>query len=244
MESSSLRRGGALALLLVTLGVLVCVVSFFLYLGSQGQDRLNGFLEEGRLHIQNEKPELAAKAFIKAEAEFNAILAFYQKARGITGATFISRAELAELTISAAMLCCYDDFFHLKASPKWLELAEQNFSNLEKFGNPSNPGGSAEPQAKELGQNIATTREVSTLCKLFSERKYNETMKGLLAAEKNAIPSDQDFFISEIRLLIACGKALNQPAILQQARELLFFLSYEARIKSKKVDSLWGILSR
>lgn len=221
-----------MAILLVGLFILACAGGFLLYIGFQGQERLSGFLEEGRLHIQNEKPELAAQAFLKADAEFTATLTFYQKARGLGGSNFMARSELAELTISAAMLCAYDDFFHVKASPKWVSLAEQNI------------GLAPETQAKELKQNIDTAKEVSNLCKLFSEEKYQEVMKGLLVAEKNALVSDQDFFITEIRLLIACGKAMNEPAILHRARELLFLLSYEAGIKSKKLDSLWGVLNR
>jgi hypothetical protein len=69
-------------------------------------------------------------------------------------------------------------------------------------------------------------------------------MKGLLAAEKNALPTDQDFFIMEVRLLIACGKGLGEPAITKQARELLWFISSEAGIKGPKIDKLWGLLNR
>lgn len=226
------RSGGVVAVLLAGFLVLFCLFAFLTYLGSQSQERLNRFLEEGRLHIQNEKPELAAQAFLKADAEYGATLTLYQKIRSLAGSSFILRSELAELSISAAMLCCYDDFFHMKASPKWVEIAAENLSKL------------SEGQAKELKQNVETAREVSNLCRLFSEEKYSEVMQGLLAAEKNALPTDQDFFVTEIRILIACGKAMNESDILTQARELLFFLSYEAGVKSKKLDSLWGVLNR
>ncbi len=226
------RTGVAWPLLLAVGVVVVGVVGFLGYLGWQSQERLNGFLEEGRLHIQNEKPELAAAAFQKADAEFGGVLTLYQKLRGWTGVDSINRGEVAELIVSAALLCAYDDFFMLKASPRWVELAERQVTRLPLAN------------AAELAQNVATARDLSVLCRQFAEGKHAEVMKGLLAVEKNARADDQDFFLAEIRLLIACGKAMNEPAILQQARELLFFLTYEVGLKSKRLDQLWTILNR
>ncbi len=216
----------------ILLFLLAAVVGFLGYLGWQAQVRLSGFLEEGNRHIHEEKPELAAAAFQKADAEFGPLLSLYRALRGLTGATFLSQAEVAELIVSAALLCTYDDVFILKASTKWVELAEAHLGRVP------------EPPGRELTQNVATARELVNLCRLFAEQKYEDVMKGLLAAEKNALPTDTDFFTAEVRLLIACGKAMNEPAILQQARELLFFLTYEAELKNKKTESLWGILNR
>jgi hypothetical protein len=68
-------------------------------------------------------------------------------------------------------------------------------------------------------------------------------MTDLLEIENRASATDQDFFIFEIRFLIACGKALNAPAILNQARELLFFATTDAGIENEKTRQLWGLLT-
>lgn len=228
------RRGWTIVVALIAvlaLGVVV-LAGISYVLGAKAQGRFDSHLEEGRLAVEKDRGDLALAAFTKAEAELGMQVRAYRKIAGLTGKTFTTDEELDELMVGAALIQAYDSFFNLKKAPDAVATAEKRSAKLTS------------PEGIEMKRAAATAREVNGLVEKFESRSYTDVMKGLLAVEKNAQASDQDFFITEIRLLIACGKAMKEQAIIDHAREMLFFLAYEAGIKNKRIDLLWAQLGR
>lgn len=228
------RHGSAVVIvLLLALPLLAAVLaggSFLL--GSKAQGRFDNLLEEGRMAVEKDRGDLALSAFSKAEAELTTHVKVYRRLMGLSGRTFTTDQELSELIVGAALIQAYDRFFNLKNAPEVVAVAEKRAEKLTS------------PDGIEMKRAAATAREVNGLVEKFEAKRYTDVMKGLLAAEKNAQSTDQDFFITEVRLLIACGKALKEQAIIDHAREMLFFLAYEAGIKNKRIDLLWSQLGR
>ncbi len=232
--SDFFRRGLALGIVLPLVLILfvVVVVGGSFMLGSKAQTRFDSLLEEGRLAIEKDRGDLAMTAFTKAEAEINVHARVYRYILGLRGATFPTGEDVGELIVGAALIQAYDRFFDLQKAPEIVKIAEERAGRLNSI------------EGVEMKRAAATAREVNGLIELIEAKKYTEVMKGILAVEKNAQPTDQDFFVTEVRLLIACGKSMNEPAIVDHAREMLFFLAYEAGIKNKRIDQLWGLLGR
>lgn len=235
MPPATRNRHGSVVVvgLLVALALFAVILTGGSYLlGSRAQERFDNLLEEGRLAVEKDRGDLALAAFGKAEAELCMHVNVYRKIAGLMGKTFPSEQDLSVLIVAAALVQAYDLFFNLKKAPEVVATAEKRADKLTS------------PEGIELKRAVATARDVNGLVEKFVAGQYEDVMKGLLTAEKNAQPTDQDFFITEIRLLIACGKALKEPSIVARAREMLFFLAYEAGIKNKRIDLLWGQLGR
>jgi hypothetical protein len=228
---SRLRHGIA-GIVVVLFTVVLCVGGMLFWLGSRGQDTFDRHLMEGYGHIESDRPAEAIVAFHKADQVRGVALRVYRAIKGLGGAEFTTDEELAQVIVSAAIMQAYEDFFAMKPSAQAVAQAQSAVERLHG------------PGADEFKAMVATARAVSHLCEKFQAKAYDEVMRGILAAEKAAIASDQDFFIQEVRMLIACGKAMNEPEILNRARELLFVLSTEMGIKSPRVDKLWGLFSR
>jgi|GEM_PF-890107 len=222
---------GIVLLLVLPLLAAVTIGGSFL-LGSKAQERFNSLLEEGRLAVEKDRGDLALTAFTKAEAEINVHVKVYRSIMRFRGATFPTGEEVGELIVGAALIQAYERFFNLQKAPEIVKIAEERAGRLTS------------PEGAEMKRAVATAREVNGLVETLETKRYNDVMKGILAAEKNAQPTDQDFFVTEVRLLIACGKSMKEPAIVDHAREMLFFLAYEAGIKNKRIDQLWSLLGR
>ncbi len=234
-QDSLVRRhrgsAGVVVVFAVVFLVLAAVGGSF-FLGSRAQERFNAHLEEGRLAVEQDRGDLALTAFTKAEAEQSLHLRLYRRLMGLKGATFTTPEELGELIVSAALIQAYEEAFQLRSAAATVKVAEERAAKLTG------------PDAAEFRRLVATAREVNSLVEQFGAKRYEDVMKGILAAEKNAQPTDQDFFVTEVRLLVACGKAMNEQAIIDHAREMLFFLAYEAGIKNRRIDQLWGLMGR
>jgi len=226
------KRGGAVIWVLLFLAVIPAVLGIFAYFGSQAEARLSKYLEEGMSAIEQDLAVSAVEFFQKAVEEFGFPLQVFRALAGLTGKTFKSKAEIDQAFIIAFLMLAYDDFFDLKPSDKAVSDAQAKLKTLPASA------------AQELVGLLNTAKEVSDLCRLFGEKKYEEVMKKLLKVEKDAQKDDKDFFIMEIRFLIACGKALKEPEILARARELLWFVSYEVGVKGPKIEKLWGLLHK
>ncbi|EKD82129.1 MAG: hypothetical protein ACD_39C01468G0001, partial [uncultured bacterium] len=174
--------------------------------------------------------EKAYPLFKEAQTTFSSALNFYR--RFASSESHVNPDEIHELTVSVCLSIAHEQFFDLKTADEWLNRADEELKNL--------PDGE---RKTDLTHSIATARDVSRLCQTFNDGNYEQAMKDLLETEKKALPTDQDFFIFEIRFLIACGKALGEPAILNQARELLFFATTDAGIDNEKTRSLWVTLT-
>lgn len=226
------RCGAGLLLILVPVILLVGVIGGVLMHGAGKQGRFNELLAEGSQQIEKNQPVPAAEAFLKANEQFGGTLSFYQTVKRWTGATYLTPAELGQLIVSACLMQAYTDFFAMQPSPDILSKASSVESLLTS------------DEGLELKQALGTAKRMSAICEAFKKQQYQQVMKDLLRAEKEATKTDLDFFIQEIRVLIACGQAMDEPEILNHARELLFFYTYEAKLKNPRIDQLWRILSQ
>lgn len=225
-----MRAGGAFLILVLLVMALLFAAGVAVYNGSQQQKRQAEILAQGYQLFNEGKFSAAYEQFKSAKHTFSATLNLYRQLK--KSDTHVTPADLNELTVSTCLSAAYEDFFELNSSEEWLGKAENDLKHHE-------PG----LRKDELSQTLTTARSVSKLCQDFKAGDVEKAMKGLLEAEKNALPTDQDFFIFEIRMLIACGKALNDVDVINQARELLFFATTDAGINNDKTGKLWVLLT-
>jgi tetratricopeptide (TPR) repeat protein len=225
------RAGGVVIILVILLLVAGLIAGGVIYSqGSKMQQQQEKLLAEGYELFNAGNPEKAYPLFKESLTTFNSSLQFYR--RLAASETHVNPDEIHEIAVSVSIAIAHEKFFDLQTADEWVARAEEDLQHL--------PEGE---RKTELTATTATARAVSKLCATYNEGKYEQALKDLLEVEKISQPTDQDFFIFEIRFLIACGKALNEPAILNQARELLFFATTDAGIDNEKTRSLWGILT-
>ncbi|MBI3038670.1 hypothetical protein HYY75_06435 [bacterium] len=228
-------RSGFAKLILIFAGAVLIIFSaifgIIIYQGQQAEVGFEKLLKNGMASIEKEQAELAIDAFQKAGSSFCFSQRFFRLISGSSQTQFHSPIEVDQLAISAILMRAYQELFQMKTGAAWVKKAQEKIANLPKS------------EFSELHQNLATARELSNLCELFQAKKYREVLKGLRAAENNALTNDADFFLMEVRILIACGKAINEPAFLEKAQELLWFLSKDVGIKNPRIDFLWNLLS-
>ncbi|MDN5278197.1 MAG: hypothetical protein PWR01_2162 [Clostridiales bacterium] len=223
------RRGGlkVIVALIVLVGALL--IGIFLN-GSLAQEKQQNLLAKGYEQYNDGDLDAALKSFSDAAETFSFTLSFYRTLK--SSDQYVTQNELGELAISICLAAAHDSFFALNPAPDWVEKAKEQLPII------------VEPERKkELEQLVNTAGEISKLCVDFAAGQVEKALKDLKKVEENALGTDQDFFIFEIRFLIACGKALNEPAILAQARELLFFATTDAGINNSRTQRLWGILT-
>ncbi len=225
------RTGGVAIILVILLLIAGLVIAGVIYSqGSGMQQKQEKLLAQGYELFNAGNLEKAYPLFKEALTTFTSPLAFYR--RFAAAENQVTPDEIHEIAVSVSLSIAHEKFFDLQSADEWVTRAEEDLTYL--------PEGE---RKSDLTATIATARAVSKLCKTYNEGNYEQAMKDLLEIEKISQPTDQDFFIFEIRFLIACGKALNEPAILNQARELLFFATTDAGIDNEKTRSLWGILT-
>lgn len=225
-------RAGGVALIVVALLLIAGLVAVGLThnQGSQQQQKQEQLLAQGYELFNAGQHEKAYPLFKDALQTFTSSLSFYRSISSTE--TQVNPDEIHELTVSVCLSIAYEKFFKLQSADEWVARAEEDLNHL------------AEGERKtDLNASVTTAREVSKLCRTFDDGNYEQAMKDLLEVEKKSLPTDQDFFIFEIRFLVACGKIMGEPAILNQARELLFFATTDAGIDNEKTRSLWGILT-
>lgn len=227
---SSQRNGGAMIVVVLLVIVLLALAGGAFFQGSQKQKKQTQLLAEGYTLFNSGKLAEAFQQFKEVKGTFSGTLDLYRKV--VKSESYLSTQDLSELIISICLSLAYDKFFDLETAEEWLVKAEEELNQL----------GTGD-QKTELGRSVATAREVAKLCQTFKAGEAEKAMKNLLEVEKNALPTDQDFFIFEIRLLIACGKALGSQDIIKQARELLFFATTDAGINNDKTGKLWVLLT-
>ncbi len=223
--------------IVVILGLVIAILvagSAFLYIqGQNAQEKQVSLLNSGYQAFNNDDYKKAFDMFSESRNAFGLPLKVFRAIKDADSTRYVTVEELDELSFSTCLTAAHRDFFMLKSSTEWLKKAREE---LGRFS--SNPAKKA-----EFEKLVKTAESISALCNLYEEEKYEDALKKLLEAEKEASENDQDFFIFEIRLLIACGKALQIPEVITQARELLFFLSYEAGVKNDRTDKLWGLIA-
>lgn len=229
-SNKSARTGGAIAIIIILLLLIGGgVAGGFLFSGSRQQKAQTQLLAEGYLNFNQGQLEKAYDKFVDARQTFSTSLDLYRK---VASGTFLTRDEVNEVLATLCLSIAHEKFFMLEADTNWVKKAEEELKNI-----------SDSERKKEISQNLATANEIVALLTLFKAGDYEKAMKDLLEVEKKAAVSDQDFFIFEIRFLIACGKSLQEPAIINQARELLFFATTDLGINNEKTRQLWGLLT-
>lgn len=228
--NKSARTGGAIAIVIILLLLIGGgVAGGFLFSGSRQQKAQTQLLAEGYLNFNQGQLEKAYDKFADARQTFSTSLDLYRK---VASGTFLTLDEVNEVLVTLCLSIAHEKFFMLEADTSWVKKAEEELKNI------SDP-----ERKKEISQNLATANEIVGLLALFKAGDYEKAMKDLLEVEKKAAVSDQDFFIFEIRFLIACGKSLQEPSIINQARELLFFATTDLGINNEKTRQLWGLLT-
>lgn len=227
--NNSNRTGGTIVIIILLLFAVVgFLVGAFLH-GSRQQKAQSQLLTEGYLCFSQGKLELAYDRFVAAQKTFSLTLEGYRK---VATGTFMTSEETNEVVVSICLSIAHEKFFTLENDTEWVDKAEAEAKAITNA-----------PRKAEIMQTIATAREISKLCAAYKAGEYQKAMKDLLEVEKKSLTTDQDFFIFEIRFMIACGKAMKEPEIVNQARELLFFATTDAGIDNDKTRQLWGLLT-
>jgi len=225
------RNGGVAVVLTLLILVGILIAGGLLFDGRRKHQAQNDSLASAYQFFQQGKNEEAYPLFVKASEIFSApTLGFYRKV--FSSDKHVTPLELNEVLISLCLASAYERFFNLETADEWLKRAEDQLKQITDS-----------ERKKELAALIKTAAEVSGLCRTFQDGEIEQALKKLLEIEKQALTSDQDFFIFEIRMLIACGKAFEDPDIINQARELLFFATTDAGINNDKTARLWSLLA-
>ncbi|MFZ2958993.1 MAG: hypothetical protein WA705_19065 [Candidatus Ozemobacteraceae bacterium] len=232
----ALSRSGNFVLLLIMFLLLFLfgagVVGGLFFFGQKADDRIDAAVQTGFAAIQKEQADVAIVAFRKVLQEEGVPLRFFQAVQKRRGLEITPPEDIRQALVSALLMKAYESLIQLKPAPIETTDAVAAAALIPL------------PAGDEYRKLAATAREVSGLCEQFQKKKYEPLMKALLQAEKRALRSDQDFVLMEVRLLIGVGKALKEPIILTRARELLYFISFEAGIKNSRTNRLWGLLNR
>ena len=241
LRHGSVRQGMALIPILAILFLLAAAAGggwhwMQIKKGKLLEETLQARLNEGNAALERGKMDEAFKAFQTARGIFEEKV--FQTYRSWSGANASPGADLAEkneidqLLVTVCLFKMYDEAFRLKSAADWAGKAEQHAKNL------------VGPSVEDTRKRVVTAKGVTRLVDLFRQKKYEPVLKDLLDLEKSSQPGDKDFFIMEVRLLIACGKALKQPDITAQARKLLFALQFEAGLEDSRLDQLWSLLGQ
>ncbi|HNV71351.1 MAG TPA: hypothetical protein PKO06_16735 [Candidatus Ozemobacteraceae bacterium] len=242
IDSRNQQRGSALVLVTVICLIVAVAAGGWWYWSRLVQqkkakgleDELQTRLNEGNAALEQGKMDEAYKAFLAGRRIFDdpIFLAWRTPSTGPASpaSELTDKSEVDQLLTTISLFKAYDEAFQLKPAAEWAGKAEEHAKSLSG------------PAADDTRKRVATARSVAQLIELYRQKKYETVLKDLLTVEKNSQSGDRDFFIMEVRLLIACGKGLKQPDIVAQARKLLFFLQFEARLEDSRLDQLWSLL--
>ena len=154
----------------------------------------------------------ALSCFKNAEKTFTEALAAYRKTNKENE---VKKEDIKEIIMSLSIVAAYNDLFDMQPTTKWIGIADEQFKQISKSKNVS---------VNEFKSILKTLKSCASLCKLYNEGKYEEAFKKLLVVEREALLTDRDFFIFEIRFMIASSiilDDLDEPIILNKAEEML-----------------------
>lgn len=233
MKIKQNNRSGFIAGLVILIFIALGMVSWVIYsMGSSKHTRQKQILAEGYKLFNAGKINKAVNKFEKAQVFFSFPLTVYRKVHTFKSNEFINADDINILIISACIEKAYNIFFKLHPAEKWVSIANSALSKLK-----------VSKDQKELNVSLKTAKAVSKLCKLYQRKDFKQTLKGLYKLEQSVATNDKDFFIFEIRLMIACGKQIKSELLLARARELLFFIAYDLKVQDARIKVLWAYLS-
>jgi len=223
------KRKGGLKTVIALLVLLLALFAGIVLNGSLVQEKQASLLNSAYAAFNQADYEKAFQLFNEARGTYTFTLKAYRMVRS---GEYVNANDLGEIVISTCLAAIYDSLFQLEEAPVWVGRSKEQLAAITD-----------QNRKAELEQLVKTAGAASDLCRLFAEGDIENALKELKKVEQSSLPGDQDFFIFEIRFLIACGKALEEPLILNQARELLFFATTDAGINNDKTQKLWGILT-
>jgi len=230
-KTFSARNGGAAVILALLLLIGLLVVGGLVFDGSRKHQAQNAALASAYQLFQQGKSEEAYALFTKAAENFSSTtFNLYRKI--FSSEKHITAVELNEVVISLCLAAAYERFFNIETAEEWIGRTEKHLRQITD-----------NERRQELTVLVNTASEASKLCSMFKAGEIEQSLKKLLEIEKMALATDQDFFIFEIRMLIACGKEFQDADIINQARELLFFATTDAGINNDKTARLWSLLA-
>ncbi len=224
------HRQGKAAIFVVLIIVLAFAIATTFYLGAGAADREAFHLQQGYDSFTDNDFASAYESFIQVREASSPWLQFYRY--------FVDPAltsdELTEMAVSLCITAAYEDFFVLNPTSEWAELAEKELENF-----------SSNLDAKtrsEVEQNVKTLQLVSKICQMYNEEEFENAFRELKTAEDSALDDDLDFFLFEIRFMIASARAMKEPLIIKRARELLFIMTSRIGDDNEKTMALWSLL--
>ncbi|MBF0501233.1 MAG: hypothetical protein HQM09_13930 [Candidatus Riflebacteria bacterium] len=227
------QKSGFVLLIIMFLLLLAASSAGYIYwTGIKSYERLDAAVQTGYAAIEKDQADAAIASFRKAVQEDGIPLQFFRKIKTYRATETISPMDVRQALASTLIMKAYTGMMELKPASTETTEAVAVAALVPA------------PEGDELRKIAQTARDVSELCDKFQKKQFEPLMKSLLQVEKRAARTDQDFVLMEIRLMIAVGKALQEQLILTRARELLYFLSFEAGIKNSRTDRLWKLLNQ
>ena len=235
------RFGGTkLTVFLVLLFVLIIAGGSLTYTylsGKELQENQTKYWNQAFTFFSQKQPEFAYLELIKARSTFSESLDFYRK---IATGTFITKAEVNEAIVLICQSEAYDNLFNLESAESWIQKAKMEIENVDDG-----------ETRLELANYISRAEAADKFCATYrqyvktedlADEKYQELVKNSLKVGTEAIKAnDYDYTIFEIRFLIACGKAFEEPVLIGEARQQLFDIT-QSKGEDEKTKLLWSLL--
>ena len=236
------RRFGGSKGLIISLIIIIGVVAgasvgFTYTTGKELQENQTKLWEEAFTYFSQKQPEAAYLKLLETRSTFVDSLDVYRK---LATGTFLTKREVNEAIVLICQSETYDNLFKLEPADSWISKAKMEIENIE------------EPETKlDLANYISRAEAANRFCKTFNEYKkdtnlkdemYQELVKNSLKVGSEAIEAnDFDYMIFEVRFLIACGKAFDEPVLIDEARQQLFNIT-QVMGEDEKTKLLWGLL--
>ena len=230
-HKKSLGRNGSAGLVAVGLLVIAIIAASIVFFNGRSlQQTQSELLTEGYEAFSQDDLSSAYESFVQARNTYASSLSFYRTI--VSSESYLQLHELNELIVSTCLAAAHDDFFELRSSDQWVEKAMQALEKVE------------DPQIRELmSVYVENAAFISNLCDLHQKDETENALRQLFEIDTTLITSDEDFFVFQIRFLIAAARTTQEPMLLNQAREMLFFAVNELEIDNDKTNRLWGILT-
>ncbi len=139
----------------------------------------------------------------------------------------ISAEELRLFDISVCISAAYDSFFNMTPEALWITRAVEETAKLQD-----------EATTEEIMALLDTANAVSMICSMYQNEDYGDVLDAILETEKEAAPTDHEFFMFEIKALISCGEKLLNRDLINQAHSLYKFAVDEMKLEDYKMARL------
>ena len=233
------RFGGAKVTIVILLVLIIAGASLtYTYLtGKELQENQDRYWSQAFTYFSQKQPEFAYLELIKARSTFSDSLDFYRK---VATGTFLTKAEVNEAIVLICQSEAYDNLFNLESAESWLQKAKMEIENVDD-GETRLTLANFISRAEAADRFCATYRQYIAT-KDLPDEKYQELVKNSLKVGTEAIAgNDYDYTIFEIRFLIACGKAFEEPILIGEARQQLFDIT-QSKGEDEKTKLLWSLL--